>query len=206
MKPLVSIIIPAYNAEKWIFEAIESAVSQTWPRKEIIVVNDGSTDRTLEIARQFASPSVQVISTENRGLCAAVNEGLRHIQGDYMQELDADDILPPDKIERQLATWEDLDPRVLLSSPWAYFYHRTKTVRFVPSRLWQDLSPVEWLLRKMGEKLHMQNATWLTSRELVNADWPLGRVSLLRPRRRVFLPRSSCIKRNALHLEHRDFL
>ena len=55
MAPLVSILIPAYNAERWIGETIRSALAQTWPRKELIIVNDGSRDRTLEVARQFAS-------------------------------------------------------------------------------------------------------------------------------------------------------
>ena len=65
MKPLVSILIPAYNAERWIADTIRSALAQTWPRKEIIVIDDGSRDRTLEIARQFASREVRVITQQN---------------------------------------------------------------------------------------------------------------------------------------------
>ena len=173
MKPLVSIIIPAYNAEKWIGATLQSAVAQTWPRKEIIVVNDGSTDRTAEIAQQFASKEVNVISTANRGLSATVNHALRLCQGDYIQELDSDDILSPDKIERQLLELREIDNRqILLSSPWGYFYYRTRRARFIPNSMWRDLSPVEWLLRKMGENLHMQNATWLVSRELADAAGP----------------------------------
>jgi len=174
MKPrLVSILIPAYNAEEWIAYTVQSAVAQTWPRKEIIVVNDGSTDRTAEISRRFASKGVAVVSTENRGLSAAVNHAFQLSQGDYIQELDADDLLAPDKIERQLAALREVDSRrILLSSPWAPFYYRTRYARFVHSSLWQDLSPVEWLLRKMGENLHMQNATWLVSRELTEAAGP----------------------------------
>lgn len=67
MKPLVSILIPAYNAEETIAYAIQSALAQTWPRREIIVINDGSTDRTGEIVQRFASQEVLVISSENRG-------------------------------------------------------------------------------------------------------------------------------------------
>lgn len=168
--PLVSILIPAYNAEDWIRYTLESAVGQTWPRKEIIVVNDGSTDGTEEVARRFESPQLKVISTENRGLSSAVNQAYRLSQGDYIQELDSDDLLAPDKIERQMnALREDDSKRTLLSSPWGYFYYRTHRARFVPNSLWNDLSPVEWLLRKMGENLHMQNATWLVSRELAEA-------------------------------------
>jgi glycosyltransferase involved in cell wall biosynthesis len=172
MKPLVSILIPAYNAETWIAETIQSAVSQTWLRKEIIVVDDGSTDRTADVARRFASREVAVVSTENQGAAAARNHACRLSQGDYIQWLDADDILAPDKIERQLETLGAGNRRILLSSPWAPFYYRTRGARFINTSLCQDLSPVEWLLRKMGEKLHMQTATWLTSRELADAAGP----------------------------------
>ena len=173
MKPLVSILIPAYNAEETIAYTIQSAVTQTWRHKEIIVVDDGSRDRTAEIARRFASKGVTVVSTENQGLCGAVNHALRLSRGDYIQELDADDLLAPDKIERQLATQRKGESRrILLSSPWARFYYRTRHARFVCNSLCQDLSPMEWLLRKMGENLHMQNATWLVSRELVEAAGP----------------------------------
>ena len=171
--PLVSIIIPAYNAEETLAATLQSAIGQTWPHKEIIVVNDGSTDRTEEVARQFSSKGVSVVSTENRGLSAAINYASRLSKGEYIQELDADDLLARDKIEKQLAALQKGDSRrILLSSPWAPFYYRTSAARFVQNSLCEDLSPVEWLLRKMSENLHMQNATWLMSRELVEAAGP----------------------------------
>jgi glycosyltransferase involved in cell wall biosynthesis len=173
MKPLVSILIPAYNAEEWVGDAIRSALAQTWQRKEIIVVDDGSRDRTAKIAQRFASKEVAVVSTQNQGAAAARNHALQLSKGDYIQWLDADDLLAPDKIERQLAALVEVEgKRILLSSSWAYFNYRARRARFVPTSLWQDLSPVEWLLRKMGENLHMQTATWLTSRELAEAAGP----------------------------------
>ena len=172
MQPLVSIVIPAYNVERTVGEAIQSAIGQTWPRKEIIVVDDGSTDRTAEIVDRFG-PAVTLVSSRNRGLSAAVNLGVQHCRGDYIQELDADDLLTPDKIERQLSVLRAGDSkRILLSSSWAGFYYRTQNARFVNNALCQDLSPVEWLQRKMSENLYMQNATWLVSRELVEAAGP----------------------------------
>jgi glycosyltransferase involved in cell wall biosynthesis len=173
MRPLVSILIPAYNAESWLAYTLQSAVQQTWPRKEIIVMDDGSRDGTAEVARRFASKDVKVVSTDNQGLAGAVNNAYRLCQGDYIQELDADDVLAPDKIEKQLAMLREGDSkRILLSGPWAYFHYRTSQARFVRNPLWQDLSPVEWLLRKMGENCHMQNATWLVSREVADAAGP----------------------------------
>ncbi len=173
MKPLVSILIPAYNAELTVTDTIQSALNQTWPRKEIIVVDDGSKDRTAQVARQFESASVLVITVPNGGAAVARNKLFELSKGDYIQWLDADDLLAPDKLERQLmALQPDENKRILLSSPWASFYYRTHSAQFVQNSLCQDLTPVEWLLRKMSENLHMQTATWLTSRELAQAAGP----------------------------------
>jgi glycosyltransferase involved in cell wall biosynthesis len=172
MKPLVSILIPAFNAETWIRETLQSAIAQSWPRKEIILVNDGSKDRTLEITKQFASKEVLVVSTENRGAASARNYAFSLSQGDYIQWLDADDVLAPDKIDCQMAAAMERNKCILFSGPWATFFYRTERARFLPTSLWQDLSPVEWLVRKLGKNLHMQTATWLTSRELAETAGP----------------------------------
>ena len=95
---LVSILIPAFNAQESIAETLQSAIAQTWPRKEIIVVDDGSTDATLAIARQFESDSVRVVTQKNQGAAAARNMAFSLSHGDYIQWLDADDLLAPDKI------------------------------------------------------------------------------------------------------------
>ena len=111
-----------------------------------------------------------VVTQRNQGASAARNKAFEICQGDYIQWLDADDLLSPDKVARQMAAAERYqDKRTLLSSAWAYFMYRPSRARFVPTPLWCDLSPVEWLLRKMGQNLHMQTATWLVSRELTDA-------------------------------------
>src|SRR6516164_1602620 len=116
-KPLVSILVPAFNAEAWIADTMRSALAQTWPRKEIIVVDDGSTDQTLAVARQFVSKDLAVVSRENHGAAATRNHALSLSQGDYIQWLDADDLLSPDKIERQMEAVEGTrNSRTLLSS------------------------------------------------------------------------------------------
>jgi len=167
MQRLVSILIPAYNAEKWIAETIESAIIQTWKNKEIIVVDDGSTDCTLAIARQFASKDVLVVTQKNQGAAAARNHAYKLCQGAFIQWLDADDLLSVDKIADQMRILErSEDDLTLCSSGWAQFMYRTGRAKFSPSALWRDLSPVEFLLRKMGQHVHMQTATWLVSRTL----------------------------------------
>ena len=171
--PLVSILIPAYNAEQWIAETINSALHQTWPRKEIIVVDDGSTDRTLCIAEGFAKDGVIVASQKNRGASAARNNAFSLSHGDYIQWLDADDLLAPDKILRQMECTKKIsDPRVILSSEWGRFIYRASHAKFTPTLLWADLTPTEWLFRKLAHNLYMPPSIWLVSRQLTEAAAP----------------------------------
>jgi len=170
---LVSILIPAYNAEKWITETINSALRQTWPRKEIIVVDDGSTDRTAAIAGNFLKDGVTVITQKNQGASAARNKAYAHSSGDFIQWLDADDLLTPGKISRQMEMAERIsDPRILFSSEWGRFMYRARNSRFSRTRLWENLSSTEWLFRKLGENLFMPPQTWLVSRELTEIAGP----------------------------------
>lgn len=172
-KPMVSILIPAYNAEPWLCDALRSAIAQTWEPKEIIVVDDGSTDRTLQIARKFESEQLRVVANEHRGAAATRNKALELSKGDYIQYLDADDVLAVDKIERQMeALGENPNKRILVSGCWGKFLYRYYRTSFIPSALWCDLSPVDWLVRKMQYNLYMQTATWLVSRELAQAAGP----------------------------------
>jgi len=100
-RPLVSVIVPAYDVERWIVECLESLAAQTYPEWEAIVVIDGSLDRSEELARQFAERDerVSVVVTPNNGLGAARNAGLGLVQGTYVFFLDADDTLTPDALE-----------------------------------------------------------------------------------------------------------
>ena len=140
----------------------------------MIVVDDGSTDQTLTRARDFCSSMVKVIGQSKHGAAAARNKALELSGGDYIQWLDADDLLAPDKIERQMrvALEDGLSKRTVLSGPWAQFIYRPSKAIFSPTALWCDLSPREWLIRKMEQNLHMQTATWLVSRELTDRAGP----------------------------------
>jgi glycosyltransferase involved in cell wall biosynthesis len=100
--PLVSIIIPVYNAEKYIETSLHSALNQTWPNIEVIVVNDGSTDNSLAIINTFINRGVIIITQKNQGASAAKQVGLSHANGDFIQYLDADDLIAEDKVEKQI--------------------------------------------------------------------------------------------------------
>src|SRR5437773_7247908 len=102
MEPLVSIIIPCYNAENWIGKAIQSGLDQTWPQKEIIVIDDGSTDKSLNVIQSFGQ-KIRWETGPNRGGNIARNRGLQLSRGQWLQYLDADDYLLPNKVADQVA-------------------------------------------------------------------------------------------------------
>lgn len=101
-EPLVSVIIPVFNAERYIVETITSTLNQTWKNIEILLIDDGSTDASYSIIKSFESETVKVFQQQNRGASAARNKGIKEAKGDYIQFLDADDLLEENKIEQQL--------------------------------------------------------------------------------------------------------
>jgi glycosyltransferase involved in cell wall biosynthesis len=104
----VSVIIPVYNCAEYIKESLLSAISQTYSTIEIIIVNDGSTDNSLDIIKEISSNNnnIKVFSQSNQGPSAARNFGISQATGDYIQFLDADDIILPFKLEKQVALLE----------------------------------------------------------------------------------------------------
>lgn len=100
--PLVSIIIPAYNASRYIREALESALRQTQKNVEIIVVDDGSTDNTIEYIQSYGD-RVRLIEQSNKGAASARNLGAKEARGLWLAFLDADDVWAPEKLERQIS-------------------------------------------------------------------------------------------------------
>jgi len=102
---LISVIIPSYNSGKFLGEAIESVVNQTYKNIEIIVINDGSTDNTEEIVKKWQKKDRRIRylkHKENRGLSVARNDGIRISKGDFISLLDADDFWMKDKLEKQM--------------------------------------------------------------------------------------------------------
>lgn len=135
---LVSILIPCYNAQRWIAQAIESALAQTWANKEIIVIDDGSTDRSLDIIEGF---DVRWDTGPNRGGNAARNRLLSMANGEWLQYLDADDYLLPEKLSRQLAFLESHPSADVIYSPGWVEYDGTIGLRQIPPPrdLWVSL-------------------------------------------------------------------
>jgi glycosyltransferase involved in cell wall biosynthesis len=173
MAELVSVLVPAYNAERWLAATMRSVLAQTWPRVETIIVDDGSRDGTLAAAKAWESPSVKVVTQLNAGACAARNKALALAQGSYIQWLDADDLLHPNKIAAQMAAAaQAADRRILLSGPFGTFYYRTERAVFAKTSLWRDLTPLDYLLTRFSDNACFQTDAWLVSRELSEAAGP----------------------------------
>lgn len=172
MTPLVSIIIPCYNAAPWLAATLASALNQTWPRCEVIVVDDGSTDDSQAIARRHAPHGVVAVSQPNRGASVARNTALTLARGDFIQFLDADDILAPDKIAHQMTALAAEPPGTIASGPWGAFAGETTSAKFLAEPVWGDSAPVEWLMRSWTGGGMFPPLVWLTPRAITEAAGP----------------------------------
>ena len=107
-KPLVSIIVPVYNSEKYLSACLESIINQTYPHLEIILINDGSTDGSLKIINQFIKKDsrIKLIDQKNQGQSAARNQGLRLATGEFISFIDSDDYIKPSFIEKLLIPFQ----------------------------------------------------------------------------------------------------
>ncbi len=167
MTPLVSVIVPCFNAAPWLGEAIESVLAQTHPAIETIVVDDGSTDESVAVARRYAPRGVQVVTQPNRGASAARNHGLRLARGAFIQFFDADDVLGPEKIALQLRLLADSPEGCIAAGPWARFHDDRKLAVTTPEENWRDAAPVDWLTLNFAGRGMMPPAAWLAPRTLV---------------------------------------
>ncbi|MEG4317851.1 MULTISPECIES: glycosyltransferase family A protein [unclassified Microcoleus] len=120
-QPLISVIIPAYNAEEFIAQTIESVLSQTYQNIEILVVDDGSTDTTAEIIKSFAQKDSRIILLQqsNAGVAAARNLAIQKSKGEYIAPIDADDIWYPQNLEKQVKCLTDSAPSVGVVYSWS---------------------------------------------------------------------------------------
>ncbi|WP_162417437.1 glycosyltransferase family 2 protein [Cyclobacterium roseum] len=176
VKPLVSIIIPVYNKASFVRESLDSALKQTYPHIEIITVNDGSTDDSLRILKEYAvrfPDRIKLIGSENRGVSAATNLGIKAAKGEYIQFLDADDILSRDKIERQLNLLQGYGYEVMASCEWKNFKKSIEETSLVPYNIFRDFdSGLAALLRFWNHQEMMAISSWLTHRHLIEKAGP----------------------------------
>ncbi|WP_103599759.1 glycosyltransferase family 2 protein [Campylobacter concisus] len=117
--PVVSVVMSVYNAEKYLDDAIQSILKQTYKNFEFVIINDGSNDRSLEIIKKYKNEDdhIILISRENRGLISSLNEGIAKARGEYIARMDADDISLPFRIEKQLQVMEH-DKNIVVCGSW----------------------------------------------------------------------------------------
>lgn len=165
--PKVSVIIPVHNAARWLQDSIDSVLVQTWKNTEIIIVDDGSDDNSADIARRNESARVKLLQQQNRGAAAARNAGLSIANGEYIQFLDADDLLDLHKIEFQIKRVLQAGDDCVVNGPWAMFSDSLDGVSVSPEPLWRDMFPVEWLQALFLRKGMMPIHAWLFPRKLL---------------------------------------
>jgi glycosyltransferase involved in cell wall biosynthesis len=125
--PLISIIIPVYNGEKTILETIQSVLNQTFKDFEILIINDGSTDSTLEVIASIPNSNIKVFSYPNTGVSASRNRGIALASGEYISFIDADDLWTPDKLEAQLKALQE-NPQAAVAYSWTDWIDESGTV------------------------------------------------------------------------------
>lgn len=172
MTAKVSVIIPCHNAASYIGETLQSVRRQTWSNLEVIVIDDGSQDDSARIVEAFEGLDPILVRQSNRGQTAAFNVGLAHATGDYIQFLDADDLIDPDKIAVQVSRLADA-PRCVASGRWGRFYGRPEDARFEVEAVSRDLDSLDWLVESRADGLGMMfPALWLVPVSIVRAAGP----------------------------------
>lgn len=176
IKPLVSIIIPVYNKVGFVGKTMDSALEQTYSKIELVLINDGSTDGSLAVLQEYADrfpEFVKLIDSENKGVSGATNLGIQAAKGEYIQFLDADDLMSSDKIERQIQLLSGKRPETLASCEWVNFrefihqYNRVRYGVFQDFKLGLDL-----LLRFWNHQEMMAISSYLTHRDLIQKAGP----------------------------------
>lgn len=169
-RPLVSIVMPARNAERWLPAALDSALAQTYPHREIIVVDDGSTDRTPAILETYRQAhGIRVLThPASQGQSVACNRGLAEARGDYLKFFDSDDLISPNMVDTQVTALID-QPGCIAFGIWGRFHTRPEEVVFNPHPGWHSTrSGLDWIVETWTDTRPMyQCALWLLPRELL---------------------------------------
>jgi len=163
--------MPCHNAERYVGEAVESVLNQTYQNIELIVVNDGSTDRSGEVLERYKGRGVKVVTERCGSASKARNRAVAESRGAYVQYLDADDALEKNKIEKQLSVLEK-HPGYLAFGRWGRFYKSIEDVKFANDDQLQEWSAVGWLSFHCEKHQMMHPAAWLISRDLMHKAGP----------------------------------
>jgi len=167
----VSIIIPAFNAASYVEDTVNSVLNQTYKNIEIIIIDDYSTDNTWSVLTDLEERNlslIKVFKNYGKGACAARNYGYELSSGDYIQYLDADDLLHPSKIETQIKLFKEFGNDIVCSGLWGRFYDLPKDVKWEHQNINKDYDkPIEWLVDCWNGNGMGQTSIWLSHRSLI---------------------------------------
>ena len=170
-KPLVSIVIPVYNKVSFIRETLDAALAQTYQEIEIVLVDDGSTDGSFDILKEYYGrnpDNIVLVDQENQGVSPATNKGIEVARGEYIQFLDADDLISSDKIEKQVNLLRDKGNLAMASCEWVTFRDSPDNHQRWGLNIYKDYAkPVEMLLDLYNHGEMMQPGVFLCSKELI---------------------------------------
>ena len=167
--PLVSIIVSCYNGEKYIASTLDSLLRQTYSNLEIIVVNDGSTDKSEQLINLFADKRIKYYRQNNKGQCSALNYGFSKSSGAYIKFYDADDILHAEVIEGQMQALKDQGEDCISFIEWRRFYNDVIPSAIDvndPHTIHRDCTPIEYITLKEHPPMY-QCGLWLIPRGLL---------------------------------------
>ncbi|MEM1252272.1 MAG: glycosyltransferase family A protein [Cyanobacteria bacterium P01_H01_bin.21] len=147
-KKLVSVIIPVYKAEDYVERTIRSVLAQTYSDLEVVIVDDGSPDQSIDVCRRFDDPRIKIVQQANRGLAGARNTGIRNSTGDYIALIDADDLWTKDKIEKHVNHLEN-NPKIGISFSYSELideHDKSTGLKQIPTKI-KDITP-QYILRR----------------------------------------------------------
>ena len=161
MSELVSVIIPVYNSAQFLKQSLESVINQTYQNIEIICVNDGSTDNSLEILKSF-SDKITIISQENQGLSSALNVGIKKMKGKWFKWFSPDDVMFSDTIETLVNTGKKFSNTIIYSD-WELIDEKNNQLRSFQESNYNELSNFQYNIRLLDRQLINVNTTLIPS-------------------------------------------
>lgn len=168
--PLISILIPAYNCENYIAETIGCLLNQSYKNIEIIVVDDGSTDNTLDVLSKINDARLKYSVQASKGASAARNAAFAISTGDFIKFMDADDLISPNCLELQLKKIIS-KPGSIASATWGRFYREDASdFKTAPEKVWKDLPGIDWIINSLidtGANM-MQPGIFLLPRNIID--------------------------------------
>lgn len=165
---LVSVIVPAHNAALTIESCLHSVFTQSYKDLEIIVVEDSSTDETASVLQRLRDPRLKILRVSCRSAAASRNRGLAEAKGDFIQFLDADDLLSQNKIQAQLDHLFKYDNSTISNCPWAHFVSDPSEAIWHPQIIDKDIKPIDWLTMSWNGCGMSQTACWLAPKRLLD--------------------------------------